>query len=123
MIRWTHRLEIQVQLALDEENWPDILPTRWPRKNTLPAATQELVEIRAGQINGCGFSTDMHTKDSRTPAGPRRGSTWSRPRVVSHGSSSAPSDRSQTVPADHVQEDYADFWVSCFCLTWEDAPW
>jgi hypothetical protein len=39
------------------------------------------------------------------------------------GSSSAPSDRSQTVPADHVQEDYADFWVSCFCLTWEDAPW
>ncbi|HEY3015664.1 MAG TPA: carboxymuconolactone decarboxylase family protein [Nocardioides sp.] len=48
-------------------------------ENTLPAATQDLVELRAGQINGCGFSTDMHTKDSRTPAGPRRGSTWSRP--------------------------------------------
>jgi AhpD family alkylhydroperoxidase len=92
-------------------------------ENTLPAATQELVELRAGQINGCGFSTDMHTKDSRTPGGPRRGSTWSRPAAWRlTWSSSAPSDRSQTVPADHVQEDYADFWVSRFCLTWEDAP-
>src|ERR1700754_1389069 len=32
--------------------------------STLPAATQELVEIRASQINGCGFCTDMHTKDA-----------------------------------------------------------
>jgi AhpD family alkylhydroperoxidase len=31
---------------------------------TLPAATQELVKIRASQINGCGFCTDMHTKDA-----------------------------------------------------------
>ncbi|MFI2203666.1 carboxymuconolactone decarboxylase family protein [Streptomyces sp. NPDC020192] len=31
----------------------------------LPAATQELVKIRASQINGCGFCTDMHTKDAR----------------------------------------------------------
>ncbi|MEV7130927.1 carboxymuconolactone decarboxylase family protein [Streptomyces sp. NPDC093260] len=30
----------------------------------LPAATQELVKIRASQINGCGFCTDMHTKDA-----------------------------------------------------------
>ncbi|MDT3727966.1 carboxymuconolactone decarboxylase family protein [Streptomyces sp. DSM 41972] len=30
----------------------------------LPHATQELVKIRASQINGCGFCTDMHTKDA-----------------------------------------------------------
>src|ERR687890_2774641 len=30
----------------------------------LPAATQELVKIRASQVNGCGFCTDMHTKDA-----------------------------------------------------------
>ncbi|MFI8202664.1 carboxymuconolactone decarboxylase family protein [Streptomyces sp. NPDC085937] len=34
----------------------------------LPHATQELVKIRASQINGCGFCTDMHTKDA-TAAG------------------------------------------------------
>src|SRR5918999_1149669 len=33
-------------------------------ESALPAATQELVEIRASQINGCGFCTDMHTKDA-----------------------------------------------------------
>jgi AhpD family alkylhydroperoxidase len=32
--------------------------------STLPGATQELVKIRASQINGCGFCTDMHTKDA-----------------------------------------------------------
>ncbi|MBD2898543.1 hypothetical protein amrb99_75150 [Actinomadura sp. RB99] len=31
---------------------------------SLPAATQELVRIRASQINGCGFCLDMHTKDA-----------------------------------------------------------
>jgi AhpD family alkylhydroperoxidase len=30
----------------------------------LPAVTRELVKIRASQINGCGFCTDMHTKDA-----------------------------------------------------------
>jgi len=30
----------------------------------LPAATQELVKIRASQINGCGVCLDMHTKDA-----------------------------------------------------------
>ncbi|GHH04017.1 carboxymuconolactone decarboxylase family protein [Streptomyces rubradiris] len=33
-------------------------------ESSLPAATQELVKIRASQINGCGFCTDMHTKDA-----------------------------------------------------------
>jgi AhpD family alkylhydroperoxidase len=32
--------------------------------STLPAGTRHLVEIRASQINGCGFCTDMHTKDA-----------------------------------------------------------
>jgi AhpD family alkylhydroperoxidase len=34
------------------------------KESTLPAPTQELVKIRASQINGCGFCTDMHTKDA-----------------------------------------------------------
>ncbi|MFC4032818.1 carboxymuconolactone decarboxylase family protein [Streptomyces polygonati] len=33
-------------------------------ESTLPAATQELIKLRASQINGCGFCTDMHTKDA-----------------------------------------------------------
>lgn len=32
--------------------------------STLPAATQQLVTLRASQINGCGVCTDMHTKDA-----------------------------------------------------------
>lgn len=37
-------------------------------ESSLPKATQELVKIRASQINGCGFCLDMHTKDA-TAAG------------------------------------------------------
>jgi AhpD family alkylhydroperoxidase len=33
-------------------------------ESTLPRATQELVKLRASQINGCGFCTDMHFKDA-----------------------------------------------------------
>ncbi|MFC4377216.1 carboxymuconolactone decarboxylase family protein [Nocardia halotolerans] len=33
-------------------------------ESTLPEATYELVKIRASQINGCGYCTDMHTKDA-----------------------------------------------------------
>src|SRR5215468_5520129 len=33
-------------------------------QSTLPQATQNLVLIRASQINGCAFCTDMHTKDA-----------------------------------------------------------
>jgi AhpD family alkylhydroperoxidase len=32
--------------------------------SSLPATTQELVKIRASQINGCAACTDMHTKDA-----------------------------------------------------------
>src|SRR5580693_9303276 len=30
----------------------------------LPVATQELVKLRASQINGCAYCADMHTKDA-----------------------------------------------------------
>jgi AhpD family alkylhydroperoxidase len=33
-------------------------------ESTLPATTEELVKIRASQINGCSLCTDMHTKDA-----------------------------------------------------------
>ncbi|MFD8419375.1 carboxymuconolactone decarboxylase family protein [Streptomyces sp. NPDC059668] len=33
-------------------------------ETALPHTVQELVKIRASQINGCGFCTDMHTKDA-----------------------------------------------------------
>ena len=33
-------------------------------ESTVPLATQELVRLRASQINGCGFCTDMHTKEA-----------------------------------------------------------
>jgi AhpD family alkylhydroperoxidase len=32
--------------------------------STLSATVQELVKLRASQINGCGFCTDMHSKDA-----------------------------------------------------------
>jgi AhpD family alkylhydroperoxidase len=32
--------------------------------SSLPATTQQLVKIRASQINGCAACTDMHTKDA-----------------------------------------------------------
>jgi AhpD family alkylhydroperoxidase len=32
--------------------------------STLPAATRELVNLRASQINGCACCTDMHAKDA-----------------------------------------------------------
>lgn len=33
-------------------------------RSPLPAATRELVSLRASQINGCAFCTDMHTKEA-----------------------------------------------------------
>ncbi|MEU5101994.1 carboxymuconolactone decarboxylase family protein [Streptomyces sp. NPDC021354] len=38
------------------------------QQSSLPRATQELVMMRASQINGCGFCLDFHTKDA-TAAG------------------------------------------------------
>ena len=33
-------------------------------QSPLPRSTQELVSLRASQINGCGWCTDMHTKEA-----------------------------------------------------------
>ena len=33
-------------------------------QSALPKATQELVSLRASQINGCGWCVDMHTKEA-----------------------------------------------------------
>jgi AhpD family alkylhydroperoxidase len=48
--------------------------------STLPAETQELVRIRASQLNGCGFCLDMHTKDAakagETPTRLNLVATW-----------------------------------------------
>ena len=33
-------------------------------QSTLPKATQELVMLRASQINGCGWCVDIHTKEA-----------------------------------------------------------
>ena len=33
-------------------------------QSSLPKATQELVNLRASQINGCGWCIDMHTKEA-----------------------------------------------------------
>ena len=37
---------------------------RVPAESALPAATQELVKLRASQINGCAVCTDMHAKEA-----------------------------------------------------------
>jgi AhpD family alkylhydroperoxidase len=34
------------------------------RQSPLPLSTQELVSLRASQINGCGWCIDMHTKEA-----------------------------------------------------------
>ena len=33
-------------------------------ESSLPRSTQELVSLRASQINGCGWCVDMHTKEA-----------------------------------------------------------
>jgi AhpD family alkylhydroperoxidase len=35
-------------------------------QSPLPQATQELVSLRASQINGCGWCIDLHTKEAAT---------------------------------------------------------
>ncbi|PWR10481.1 alkylhydroperoxidase [Micromonospora acroterricola] len=34
------------------------------QRSSLPTSTQELVSLRASQINGCGWCIDMHTKEA-----------------------------------------------------------
>jgi AhpD family alkylhydroperoxidase len=61
--------------------------------SALPAATQELVKLRASQINGCGFCTDMHTKDAaqagETPARLNLVAAWREARVFTEAERAA----------------------------------
>ncbi|GHC59401.1 alkyl hydroperoxide reductase AhpD [Streptomyces flavofungini] len=34
------------------------------QESSLPKPTQELVQLRASQLNGCGFCVDIHAKDA-----------------------------------------------------------
>ena len=49
-------------------------------ESTLPTATQNLVMLRASQINGCGFCTDIHSKDAahagETPVRTNLAAAW-----------------------------------------------
>ncbi|MFC5184788.1 carboxymuconolactone decarboxylase family protein [Actinomadura harenae] len=33
------------------------------KESTIPAATRDMVMLRASQVNGCGYCTDVHAKD------------------------------------------------------------
>jgi AhpD family alkylhydroperoxidase len=61
--------------------------------STLPTATQELVKIRASQINGCGFCLDMHTKDAaqagETPVRLNLVATWREAKVFTEAERAA----------------------------------
>ncbi|MFI0412348.1 carboxymuconolactone decarboxylase family protein [Actinomadura sp. 3N508] len=62
-------------------------------KTTLPAATRELVHIRASQINGCGVCVDMHTKDAahagETPARLNMIAAWREAKVFTEAERAA----------------------------------
>ncbi|MER6065528.1 carboxymuconolactone decarboxylase family protein [Streptomyces sp. NPDC004059] len=55
--------------------------------SALPLVIQELVKLRASQINGCGFCTDMHSKDAahagETPQRLNLVATWREAKVFS----------------------------------------
>lgn len=50
------------------------------QESPLPRSTQELVSLRASQINGCGWCVDMHTKEAaaagETPVRLNLVATW-----------------------------------------------
>jgi AhpD family alkylhydroperoxidase len=50
------------------------------QQSSLPKSTQQLVALRASQINGCGWCVDMHTKDAaaagETPVRLNLVATW-----------------------------------------------
>ncbi|MET8809937.1 carboxymuconolactone decarboxylase family protein [Streptomyces sp. NPDC004546] len=55
--------------------------------SALPLVIQELVKLRASQINGCGFCTDMHSKDAahagETPQRLNLVATWREAKMFS----------------------------------------
>ena len=73
-------------------------------QSTLPPATQELVKIRASQINGCAYCTDMHTKDAahagETPVRLAMIAAWKESTVFTPGtgSTSSPASSAGSTP-------------------------
>lgn len=58
------------QRSFDPTRFPDVLRAMLGlnaayENSTLEPALLDLVKLRASQINGCGYCTDMHTKDAR----------------------------------------------------------
>jgi AhpD family alkylhydroperoxidase len=70
----------------------------------LPAATQELVKIRASQINGCAFCTDMHTKEAahagETSVRLNLTATWREATVFTDAERATGERRPRTVPTE-----------------------
>ena len=65
MTTWHDYMENTVTLKVSKAL---IAATRAIAASALPSTVNELVKIRASQINGCAFCVDMHTKDA-TAAG------------------------------------------------------
>ncbi len=62
-------------------------------QSSLPSSTQELVSLRASQINGCGWCADMHTKEAlaagETPVRLNLVATWRESTVFSEAEQAA----------------------------------
>lgn len=71
--------------------------------SALPAGLVELVQIRASQINGCGYCTDMHTKDAAHAGGtPQRINMVASPTTVQRRTQEPPSvDRCRILGGPH----------------------
>lgn len=65
----TERVEIPVRLAVDEiapeKSQAMAALDRASRRTELEKPLQELVRIRASQLNGCAYCVDMHNSDAR----------------------------------------------------------
>jgi AhpD family alkylhydroperoxidase len=63
------------------------------QQSTLPKTTQELVMLRASQINGCGWCADIHTKEAadsgETPLRLNLVATWRHATVFSEAEQAA----------------------------------
>jgi AhpD family alkylhydroperoxidase len=62
-------------------------------QSSLPRSTQELVMLRASQINGCGWCVDIHTKEAaaagETPLRTNLTATWRHATVFTEAERSA----------------------------------
>lgn len=69
------------------------------QESPLPKATQELVQLRASQINGCGFCVDIHGKDAASA-----GETFARLNLVAAWRHSTAFDEAERAALALVEE-------------------